>query len=188
MHTTVTRTVVLTFLFLVLNCIWWVRTGTSQDEAIKISCFFCHMEIIAEMKAQAIKHWEAGTKCQACHGVSMEHLDVEDNSVKPTRIWNNATVHNLCRECHQHSFSTYLSSSHAKQALKAKPDAAKAPNCSSCHGYHGLKSEMEIMRKCRSCHESLPTACKGEPSTAKEVALPCKACHNSHSLLAIKKN
>ncbi len=182
LHQAATRTVVMAFLFLVLISILWVETGESQDEAINISCFFCHMEIIAEMKAHAVKHWEADTKCEACHGASMEHLDVEDNSVKPDKVWNNATVHGLCKECHQHAFASYASSSHARLAMEAKPGAAKAPNCSSCHGYHGLTSEIEIKDKCVSCHPTLPAACASRPGATDVQALPCKECHNSHSL------
>lgn len=185
---TATRTVILGFFSLVLACAYWVRTGQSQDEAINISCFFCHMEIIAEMKAHAVKHWEADTKCEACHGVSMEHLDVEDNSIKPDKVWNNATVHLLCKECHQDSFAGFVSSSHAKLATDAKPGAAKAPNCSGCHGYHGLKSEAEVKGKCLSCHQTLPAACGSQSDAAKGQAFTCKQCHDSHSLVSVKKN
>ncbi len=183
LHTTVKRIAVGAFLFLVLTSVLWVQSGESQDEAINISCFFCHMEIIAEMKSLAVKHWEADTKCEACHGVSMEHLDVEDNSVKPDKVWTNATVHLLCKECHQDSFTSFVASSHAKLAVEAKHDAAKAPNCSACHGYHGLKTEAEIKEKCLSCHHALPAACTSGPGAAKEQAFTCKQCHDSHSLV-----
>ncbi len=141
------------------------------------------MEIIAEMKAHAVKHWEADTKCEACHGKSMQHLDVEDNSIKPDKVWNNTTVHRLCGECHEHSSKSYVCSSHARFAMEAKPGAAQAPNCSSCHGYHSLKSEVEIKEKCLSCHPTLPAACASRPGTTVEQAFSCKECHNSHSLL-----
>ena len=60
-------------------------------------CFFCHMNIIVEMKVKASKHWEASVDCEACHGPSGEHVDVEDNSIKPDSVWTNEDVHNLCR-------------------------------------------------------------------------------------------
>ena len=188
LHNTASRIAASAILFLVLTSVLWVGTSESQDEAIDISCFFCHMEIIAEMKAHAVKHWTADTKCEACHGTSIRHLDVEDNSIKPDKVWNNATVHGLCKECHQHSFSEYLSSSHARLAMMTKQGMTKAPGCSSCHGYHGLKSEAEIKEKCLTCHPTLPAACSSQSGAAKEQAFPCKKCHNSHSLLPVKKN
>ena len=180
---TATRTAILSFFSLALASAFLVTTTKSQDEATSISCFFCHMEIIAEMKSHAVKHWEADTKCEACHGRSMEHLDVEDNSIKPDKVWNDATVHGLCKECHEHSFKSYVSSSHARLAMGPKSGAPKAPNCSSCHGYHGLTSEIQIKDKCVSCHPALPAACASRPGAPDAQSLPCKECHNSHSLL-----
>lgn len=186
-HKGVVRVAGCLLLFLVLGAVCLVRTGQSQDEALSISCFFCHMEIIAEMKAHAVKHWEAETKCEACHGVSMEHLDVEDNSVKPDKVWTDATVHQLCGECHQGPSEAYLASSHSKLALQGRPGAAKAPSCSNCHGYHGLKSQAELKQTCLSCHLTLPAACTSK-STAEEQNFPCKGCHDSHSLRTVNKN
>jgi dienelactone hydrolase len=167
---------------------FWVTIIKGQDEATSISCFFCHMEIIAEMKTQAVKHWEAGTRCEACHGASIEHLDVEDNSVKPDKVWNDTSVHLLCGECHQTSSDGYVSSCHADLAVNSRPAAEKAPNCSGCHGYHGLKTPAEIKGKCLSCHPGLPASCVGGSGAGNEQAFPCKRCHDSHSLASVKNH
>ncbi|MFB3905059.1 MAG: multiheme c-type cytochrome [Acidobacteriota bacterium] len=182
------RTALLVVLLFVVASAFWIGTARSQDEATSISCFFCHMEIIAEMRSHAVKHWEADTRCEACHGQSMEHLDVEDNSIKPDKIWNEATVHGLCRECHQPAFNSYVSSLHARLAMNWKPDAVRAPNCSSCHGYHGLKPAPEIQEKCLSCHPGLPASCASRPGATNEQAFPCKQCHDSHSLVSVKNH
>ena len=207
-----TRKTVLASLFLVLAFALWVRTNASQNEAfnkqaapainvaphaktsesenetVNLSCFFCHMDVIAEMKAHAVKHWDADTQCATCHGKSVGHVDVEDNSIKPDKVWNNATVHGLCKECHQGAFARYGSSSHARLAMGAQPNTAKAPSCSSCHGYHAFKSEVEMKKQCLSCHPTLPGACTSRPGSAKEQAFPCKECHDSHSLLPVRRN
>jgi hypothetical protein len=149
-------------------------------------CFFCHMNIIVEMKAKASKHWEASVDCEACHGPSGEHVDVEDNSIKPDSVWTNEDVHHLCRNCHDDIFESYKKSVHARHLLceKKKDSCPKTPGCMSCHGAHGQKVMAEIKKLCLECHTPLPKTCNAEPPKEKsaENSLACKHCHNSHSL------
>jgi hypothetical protein len=158
--------------------------GQEQDSSI--SCFYCHMDIIVEMKAGAPKHWNAGVKCEACHGASMGHIDAEDNSVKPEKVWGKSNVHELCRGCHDRAFAAYRKSVHARMLLpqRAARVQANGPSCCSCHGFHGLRSQPQIAKASVSCHRHLPEGCKASvPSdNAHESGKSCKGCHEHHSL------
>jgi len=162
--------------------------GQEQDSSI--SCFYCHMNVIVETKAKAPKHWRSEVRCQACHGTSMEHIDAEDNSIKPEKLWSDSNVHELCRGCHGSPSAAYRESRHALRLLpqEAAPAQAKGPSCSSCHGFHGLRSEPEIMATCRRCHPKLPKRCETAGDEARSSGMNCKSCHNPHSLaLAVSR-
>lgn len=163
--------------------------GQEQDSSI--SCFYCHMNVIVETKAKAPKHWRSEVRCQACHGTSMEHIDAEDNSIKPEKLWNDSNVHELCRGCHSSPFVAYRESRHAQHLLsqEAAPARTGRPSCSSCHGFHGLRSEPEIMATCRRCHQQLPKRCESSGDAARNSGMNCKSCHNPHSLaLAVSRS
>lgn len=160
----------------------------SQD--YKNPCFFCHMNVIIEMKAEAIKHWEAGVDCEACHGASMLHMDVEDNSIKPDSVWTDKNVHLLCKHCHDLSCVDYNKSLHAKWLFNPeKEETKKAPSCITCHGYHGLKTNEVIREACLGCHPILPKTCELDSlkKGSQEKLMTCKSCHVIHSLDLQKK-
>jgi len=147
-------------LLLALGAMGGSPGGSSQDDASSTTCFFCHMDIVIEMKINAAKHWAAKVRCESCHGRSIGHLDVEDNSIKPEKVWTDASVHGLCRKCHPGPFRKYASGRHGKGLEKNRGDqnARRYPSCSGCHGYHGQTPAAAIMAKCSSCHTSLPAA------------------------------
>jgi hypothetical protein len=152
-------------------------------------CFFCHMNVIVEMKAEATKHWEAGVDCETCHGASGEHIDVEDNSIKPDSIWTDNDVHILCKQCHDTSFLDYQKSTHAKWLIGSNEETKKAPSCVTCHGAHGLKADKRIKEVCLECHTPLPKACEIDSlkKDPQESLMTCKNCHNTHSLEPVKQ-
>lgn len=166
-------------------CLWLPFNLQEQD--LDITCFFCHMDCVFEMKAQAAKHWKAGVKCETCHGASVGHLDVEDNSVKPDKTWNSSDVHELCKGCHEIPCAAYGKSAHARKAgnQKVERELPTAPNCSTCHGFHGLRTAAEIREGCLRCHWKLPEKCvinlpRGEGRSAR---MNCSDCHEPHSLV-----
>jgi hypothetical protein len=108
-------------------------------------------------------------------------MDVEDNSVKPDRIFTHLDVHRLCKECHQESTVAYEKSAHAKLLFSGNT-AANAPSCLTCHGSHRLMKSEEIEASCVKCHTPLPKTCTSEPSQDDHTsALSCQRCHTKHS-------
>jgi hypothetical protein len=164
-----------------LSC--WPRP-VRQEQDFNISCFYCHMNVIVEMKVKAPKHWNAGVKCEACHGASMEHIDVEDNSVKPDKVWNNGNVNELCSGCHDAAFAVYRESAHARSFLSAAQNASRGAVCSSCHGYHGFILGQEMVKTCKACHSRMPEGTKGRVRSTDSSGSQrnCIACHSHHSL------
>ena len=163
-----------------------------KSQEYLIPCFYCHIDVIVEMKAEAIKHWEGEVVCEACHGPRGEHVDVEDNSVKPDSIWTDSNVHMLCRDCHADVFESYNKSEHAKLLFgkDKKEKGVEVPSCISCHGAHGFKSETMIKEICLECHTPLPKTCIMETSKkySHEIPMTCKSCHNSHALDLLQQN
>lgn len=153
-------------------------------------CFYCHMDVLVEMKAKAHKHWNAGVNCEACHGSSMEHVDVEDNSILPDSVWTDRNVHNLCNNCHSGHFQAFRKSAHAKWLdSKSKEKSKTIISCATCHGYHGFKDKNEIENDCLKCHKVLPKACVIDSTNKvpQTSTMNCKKCHNTHSLEIFKK-
>jgi hypothetical protein len=154
------------------------------------ACFYCHMDIIAEVKTKATLHWESGVSCTACHGKSEEHVDVEDNSIKPNQVWSDSSVHMLCKDCHDNQFQEFKESEHAGWYYSdEKTDTSNIISCVTCHGAHGFKSFREIEISCRECHISLPSFCSQDQELPKtqDEAFSCNNCHNIHSLARKEK-
>jgi hypothetical protein len=154
------------------------------------ACFYCHMDIIAEVKTKATLHWESGVSCTACHGQSEEHVDVEDNSIKPNQVWSDSSVHMLCKDCHDNQFQEFKESEHAGWYYSdEKTDTSNIISCVTCHGAHGFKSFREIEISCRECHISLPSFCSQDQELPKtqDEAFSCNNCHNIHSLARKEK-
>lgn len=175
-------------LFLLTAGFWLATRTAGQDSDLDVPCLYCHMPVVAEVKLNASRHWEAGIRCETCHGPSTDHIDVEDNSVPPDRVWDVRTAHKLCGKCHQASFESYRIRPHASLIMALEPDSAAppAPNCSTCHGFHGLKSEPAIKKVCVGCHTQLPAACSSPRLDVSPDSFYCKECHESHSLHRVK--
>ncbi len=150
-----------------------------------ISCYYCHMDVIVEMKSKATLHWDSGVNCEACHGESEEHIDVEDNSIKPTMVWSDSTVQILCKDCHENSFREFQGSKHTGWCYSDQQNSTeKIISCITCHGAHGFKHVQEIEKLCIDCHSPLPKPCSLNlqlQKTSRET-LSCDNCHQSHSL------
>jgi hypothetical protein len=168
---------------LLLSVIMGFSQLKTQDYLI--SCYYCHMDIIVEMKSKATLHWDSGVNCEACHGESEEHVDVEDNSIKPTMVWSDSNVQILCKDCHKNSFREFQESKHANwNYLAEKNNTKKIISCITCHGAHGFKQVQEIEKLCIYCHSPLPISCSLNlqlQKTSRE-RLSCNNCHQSHSL------
>jgi hypothetical protein len=150
-----------------------------------ISCYYCHMDIIVEMKSKATLHWDSGVNCEACHEESGEHIDVEDNSIKPDLVWSDSTVQILCKSCHERPYYEFQESKHASwYCSDEKPNTNKIISCVTCHGAHGFKHVQEIEKLCIDCHSPLPEPCSLNPQLQKTSGetLSCHNCHQKHSL------
>ncbi len=150
-----------------------------------ISCYYCHMDIIVEMKSKAILHWDSGVNCEACHEESGEHIDVEDNSIKPDLVWSDSTVQILCKSCHERPYQEFQESKHASWCyLTDKSSTKKIVSCITCHGAHGFMQVLEIEKLCIDCHSPLPEPCSlnSQIQKSSQEALSCNNCHQHHSL------
>ncbi|MCC6651281.1 MAG: cytochrome c3 family protein, partial [Candidatus Eisenbacteria bacterium] len=114
-----------------------------------------------------------------------------------------------CSICHAAVVTVYQTSVHGKLAAKGSPDA---PECSDCHGKHGIQSHLEVESKtyarnvpalCGSCHRTGKKAAlryKGEQTEILEhyeesihgkglmksglvVTATCADCHSPHGEL-----
>lgn len=168
---------------LLLSVIMGFSQLKTQDYLI--SCYYCHMDIIVEMKSKATLHWDSGVNCEACHGESEEHIDVEDNSIRPTMVWYDSTVQILCKDCHENSFREFQGSKHAGYYYSDEQSSTeKIISCLTCHGAHGFKQVQEIEKLCIDCHSPLPEPCSLNPQIQKssQETLSCDNCHQSHFL------
>lgn len=168
---------------LLLSVIMGFSQLKTQDYLI--SCYYCHMDIIVEMKSKATLHWDSGVNCEACHGESEEHVDVEDNSIRPTMVWSDSNVQMLCKDCHKNSFREFQGSKHAGCCYSDEQSSTeKIISCMTCHGAHGFKQVQEIEKLCIYCHSPLPEPCSLNPQLQKtsRETLSCHNCHQKHSL------
>src|SRR5712692_9874724 len=61
-------------------------------------CSRCHVVSVLEWTIS--RHSKVGANCQACHGLSQDHVTNERDEVKPDRIPHGAAIAGLCRNCH----------------------------------------------------------------------------------------
>jgi hypothetical protein len=178
-------------LFLLLYLMLFLSGTHAEAQDYNNPCYYCHMNVLIEMKKKASTHWENSTDCEACHGSSGEHVDVEDNTIKPDSIWTDKDVHNLCNNCHDDIFEHYAKSKHAKLFFADNETRVKkTPSCMTCHGAHGQKVSSEIETTCIVCHAPLPPICIVESPKEKssENSFSCKRCHMIHSLARIPES
>jgi hypothetical protein len=170
-------------IFLVLFIVLTKNLLYAQD--YNNPCFFCHMNVLVEMKSTATAHWENEVQCSACHGKSIDHIDVEDNSLPPDSIWTLLSVHELCSDCHQETCALYGNSPHAAY-LKVSIDTNNInhPSCVTCHGAHTLKKSSEIETECLKCHNSLPDVCNIPNKESADIRdiISCTSCHSPHKM------
>ncbi len=153
-------------------------------------CFYCHMNVLVTMKFDAAIHWEAEIQCVACHGASNEHIDEEDNSIKPDSVWNSLNVHQLCDNCHQEESTLYLKGSHSGYLRdQASAGNDEFPDCTVCHGAHIVRKKNEIETTCLSCHTEPPETCNTQNliNETQNNFITCVACHSPHQLNLVSK-
>lgn len=131
-------------------------------------CAACHGEQVEQFSSH--KHFRAGLNCDACHGASVAHRG-STGGVAPDRIAAPEEVPALCGACHTAPRKEFAASKHGKLVL-AK---AKAANCATCHGVHGLRTAPQREAQCARCHTGLPASCKARTA--------CASCHAGHTLV-----
>ena len=95
-------------------------------------CAICHA--VAASALAHSKHAAGRVTCVTCHGPSRAHLEDENNTVKPDRVFSRQNTDAFCLKCHRH---------HCPHA------SAGGKTCAECHGAHGVR---------------VPPAIKGEHS------------------------
>jgi len=107
-----------------------------------VRCEDCHFD--TAVNTYELPHIEVGVGCSGCHGPSVKHTEVEDNSVKPDRTWRNDRhgVPGLCAHCHRNAERMQVYGLGAGQlaALDRSPHGPGGDGkhyvaaCTDCHG------------------------------------------------------
>ncbi|HUV29745.1 MAG TPA: hypothetical protein VMY05_01450 [Acidobacteriota bacterium] len=93
--------------------------------------------------------------CQDCHGTH----DVLPTGATESRVYK-VNRPRTCGRCHIETFAAYSQSVHGQALQEGNQDS---PDCSSCHGEHGIKSAggaesllagRDLVRTCSGCHGS----------------------------------
>ena len=171
-----------------------------------VDCAFCHDDVM-ETFGRSIHSRELGkgdsrsSLCASCHGA---------HDIRPVaEPLATAAIHQRCAECHVEEGKIYAGSLHGRALADGDP---LAPNCSTCHGGHGLLPSSDpnssisfhnIPRLCGSCHEegapvqaardiphehvlkNYSQSIHGEGLYKKglTVTAVCTSCHTSHNVL-----
>jgi hypothetical protein len=175
------------------------------------SCSMCHPDVVEEYRQSV--HGAAngnGSKdaasCQNCHGpVHAIRLSSEPGSpVYPLNLPR------TCGACHGdpelgkrnglhvlNTYDLYIDSTHGRALTHS--GLVVAANCSSCHGFHGIKrhedpaskvSRRNIPVTCGSCHAGIQEAytegVHGQALAAGSEKTPvCVDCHTTHEIARI---
>ncbi|MBO8144013.1 MAG: cytochrome c family protein [Thermodesulfobacterium sp.] len=169
--------------------------GVSEKEY----CMSCHSGALTKKmengeklslkvdESQILHSVHGKLKCSDCHkGYSTKSHPIRSfKSISEYR----SKAQEVCRNCHAKEVSEYNSSIHKALVSKGYPEA---PDCLSCHGYHGVSriSTDDIARYnlCSSCHSKESDSFKESIhykafEEGKEGAPVCSSCHGAHKVL-----
>jgi hypothetical protein len=131
--------------------LWFAAALAAQP--VHELCSACHAEQVADFEPHP--HFAKKLSCDICHGRSEKHMKAV-GSAPPDRVAAPDEVPALCGTCHAPQLKEYSPTAHAKLVLaRAK---TKAPNCASCHGYHGPRP---AKAQCSRCHMETPKTAPG---------------------------
>jgi hypothetical protein len=116
-------------------------------------CAPCHAEQAADFETHP--HFTKKLSCDICHGRSEKHIKAV-GAAPPDRVAAPDEVPALCAPCHAIEHKDYLPTAHAKLVLARARQ--KAPNCATCHGYHGPRP---AKAQCSRCHMETPKTVPG---------------------------
>lgn len=150
--------------------------GVAMGQEVGQVCAPCHTEQVDELKTH--KHFAKSVGCEICHGTSQQHRNAV-GATAPDKVAAPDEVPALCGACHVAQRKDYESSKHGKIVLARSK--TKAANCATCHGVHGPRNAVAMLRQCDRCHASLPASCKREAATGS-AKLICATCHDGHKL------
>ena len=148
-------------------------------------CAVCHTETVRDYLAHP--HFQKGLACAACHGESTAHRTSQGHT-EPDRVTRPHEIPALCGGCHPGKgpvpiLKLYSESKHGRLVLEQSK--VRAAHCGTCHGVHSVRQGRATENQCKRCHTTLPASCSAAPP--RRTAVSCAACHDPHTLLALKK-
>ncbi len=172
-------------------------------------CYLCHTDI-ANVHRESIhgisllEGVNEAAQCWNCHGShSILNIDDPNSMVYPVNLA--AT----CGECHDNpEFEEKFVLTHKQpgkmyslsvHGILLKKEGNGAPNCSSCHGVHDIKSKVQsgskissfnIPNTCGKCHKDVTEEYKESihwiyAKKGAKFSPVCNDCHSEHSIHAV---
>lgn len=128
-----------------------------QAVAARESCATCHSDLPGRLREPvrllaSDVHGKAGLGCVSCHGgdPSAQSAAVAHGAGFVARPAGSAAIAASCGSCHKEPAASYLKGPH--QLAAAGP---RRPDCTTCHGAHGIEGATLAMIAeplCSSCH------------------------------------
>ena len=160
--------------------------STQQDRR----CEDCHLDVA--INTYDLPHMETGVGCSACHGPSVKHTVVEDNSVKADHTWKDdrGKIPEACGECHADAakMKPYkLPADQLAQLTKSAHGPAEGKAgfravCSDCHGAPMASEAVAGDRKIWNHEVRAPSDPKGSVYPVN-VPATCNRCHGDEKLM-----
>ena len=194
-----------------INCHKDIEKLPHASKPAPVKCALCHGD--AEKGYKQSIHFQGGKngikKIPSCHDCHGTHYILgpknRDSLVYPTKLPQTcARCHadeSLVKEYHipvPQPYKAYMKGIHGRAVIdKGEVFAA---NCSSCHGYHNIKSARDVSSSiykwnipvmCSKCHPGIYEEWeKGVHGSAAKRGVSdapvCTTCHGEHEILSVK--
>ena len=158
----------------------------SDPNGIK-RCFECHSTGPPRISGEGvIAPFEAGIRCEVCHGPGSRHV-ASAGKVHNPRRFSPDELNKFCGTCHRFPGRNFVVNWNASWNVRHQPPylresrcfqkGAGTLSCLTCHDPHNalVRNDAFYSAKCKSCHAAGPAAA---PRACLEVRRPnCRRCH-----------